>query len=270
MKATVLVDNIGTETLQGEWGLSFFIEYRDKKILLDAGKSGTFAENAAKLQLPLEQIDFAVLSHAHYDHADGMSTFFEKNKTAPLYLRDACKENCHKKKWLRTKYIGIQHGFLEQYTNRLIFVSGNYTITDGVHLIPHTTPGLTSIGKAEHMYLREHHRWKPDDFSHEQSLVLETENGLVIFNSCSHGGAANIIREVSAVFPGKKICSLIGGFHLHNKAVPFVRDFAKSLRTTEISSIYTGHCTGQAAFALLEAELGGIAHQLRTGLVMTF
>ena len=34
MKATVLVDNIGTEELPGEWGLSFFIEYRGVKVLL--------------------------------------------------------------------------------------------------------------------------------------------------------------------------------------------------------------------------------------------
>lgn len=33
--------------------------------------------------------------------------------------------------------------------------------------------------------------WKylPDDFTHEQSLVFRTDNGLVIFNSCSHSGA---------------------------------------------------------------------------------
>lgn len=52
-----------------------------------------------------------------------------------------------------------------------------------------------------------------DDFSHEQSLVLDTKEGLVIFNSCSHGGADVIIREAEAAFPGKQIYGLIGGFH---------------------------------------------------------
>ena len=41
MRATVLVDNIGSnignDTIQGEWGLSFFIEYGEARILLDAG-----------------------------------------------------------------------------------------------------------------------------------------------------------------------------------------------------------------------------------------
>ena len=53
MRATVLVDNIGSnignDTIQGEWGLSFFIEYGEARILLDAGQSALFAENARKL-----------------------------------------------------------------------------------------------------------------------------------------------------------------------------------------------------------------------------
>ena len=64
MRATVLVDNIGNDTIQGEWGLSFYIEYGDRKLLLDAGASGLFAENAQKLGLSLEEVDYAVLSHA--------------------------------------------------------------------------------------------------------------------------------------------------------------------------------------------------------------
>ena len=37
MKMTVLVDNIGTEALPGEWGLSLYIEHRGLRWLLDAG-----------------------------------------------------------------------------------------------------------------------------------------------------------------------------------------------------------------------------------------
>ena len=51
MKVTVLVDNINGESLMGEWGLSFYIEYRDKVVLLDTGLSGLFAENADRLGL---------------------------------------------------------------------------------------------------------------------------------------------------------------------------------------------------------------------------
>ena len=94
MKATVLVDNIGTEELPGEWGLSFFIEYRGVKVLLDAGADGLFAENARRLGLALDEVDHAVLSHAHYDHADGIADFLAQNTKTKLYVRESCGENC--------------------------------------------------------------------------------------------------------------------------------------------------------------------------------
>ena len=46
MKATVLVDNIADKGLDGEWGLSIYIEYGDRKILLDTGASDLFLQNA--------------------------------------------------------------------------------------------------------------------------------------------------------------------------------------------------------------------------------
>ena len=64
MKITVLTDNIDGANLKGEWGLSHLIEYGNKTVLLDAGLSGLFAENADKLGIDLETVDFAVLSHA--------------------------------------------------------------------------------------------------------------------------------------------------------------------------------------------------------------
>lgn len=76
MRATVIVDNIKNNEISGEWGLCIYIEYGDKKILLDTGASTLFSENAGKLGIPLKDVDVAVLSHAHYDHANGMEVFF--------------------------------------------------------------------------------------------------------------------------------------------------------------------------------------------------
>ena len=155
MKATVLVDNIGTEELPGEWGLSFFIEYRGVKVLLDAGADGLFAENALRLGLALDEVDHAVLSHAHYDHADGMADFLAQNTKAKLYLRESCGENCYKKEADSWKYIGIREGLLGQYRDRLVRVSGDLELEDGMWLVGHKTPGLEEAGKRERMYLRE-------------------------------------------------------------------------------------------------------------------
>lgn len=270
MKATVLVDNISECSLRAEWGLSIYIEYGEKKLLLDTGASGNFSKNAKELQFDLAGVDFAVLSHAHYDHADGMETFFRENAKAKFYLRAGSGENCYGRVLFFNKYVGIKRGILDRYRDRIVFAEGDYEIAEGIRLIPHKTEGLSAIGKRNHMYVKKDRKWYPDDFAHEQSLVFETEKGLVIFNSCSHGGADNIIREVQATYPDKKIYALIGGFHLFRMPQQEVRALAKRIRETGIQKIYTGHCTGQAAFHILKEELGEGAEQLKTGLVMEF
>ena len=268
MRASVLVDNIGSSGLPGEWGLSFYIEYKDQKILLDAGQSGLFAENAKKLGLNLADVDYAVLSHAHYDHADGMPVFFEQNDKAKLYLKESCGENCYDRKEGKMKYIGIKSGMLEKYRDRIIRVPGDLKISDGVRLISHSKESMKKAGEREHMYLKEGNDWVPDCFTHEQSLVFDTESGSVIFNSCSHGGADNIINEVSAVFPGRQIHAMIGGFHLYNKSEEYVRGFAERMCAAGVEKIYTGHCTGEEGYRILREVLGDRVHQLEAGLAI--
>lgn len=269
MKATVLVDNIGSGALRGEWGLSIYIEYREKKILLDTGASGLFAENAEKMGIDLKAVDYAVLSHAHYDHSYGMKTFFDVNDKAKFYLRENSQENCYIKKWLLKKYIGLPAGILQEFADRIEFVTGDCELCEGVTIVPHKTKDLSAIGKRENMYVKENGKWRADDFSHEQSLVFDTSKGLVIFNSCCHGGAGNIIREVADTYPDKKVYALIGGFHLFNKSQQEVLDFAKQIKETGIEKIYTGHCTGKA-YDILEKELGEDIHKLQVKLMMDF
>lgn len=265
LSATVLIDNIPAENLPGEWGLAIYITYRGKKILLDTGASGQFLKNAEAMGIDLTAVDFGVLSHAHSDHSDGMADFFEINKTAPFYLRQGTAENCYDKQIFSTSYIGICKGTLETYRQRIIFAEGEREISPGVWLLPHRTEGLARIGKRFRLYRREGRKWIPDDFNHEQSLVFETERGLVIFNSCSHGGADNIIREVSAAFPGRKIFAIIGGFHLFEATRGEVLSFARRVRDTGIEKAVTGHCTGQKAYDLLKSQLGDRLEQLHTG-----
>lgn len=271
MIAKVLIDNITKNELVSEWGLSFFIEYEGHQILLDTGASGCFAENAPKLGVDLEKIEYGVLSHAHYDHADGMPTFFEKNKTASFYLRKGTAENCHgKKKWLFHKYNGIKKGTLKKFADRIEYVEGDYKLLDGVYLIPHKTLGLEKIAKKVDLYVKEHGKMFPDDFAHEQTLVFDTLKGLVIFNSCSHGGADNIIHEVAGTFPEKEICAYVGGLHLFKSPEEEVRALAQRIKDTGIKKVITGHCTGDEAFAILKEELGEIVEQMYTGMEMEF
>lgn len=268
MKATVLIDNIAENGMKDEWGLCVYIEHEGKNILLDTGASGKFILNAEKLGIDLSDVHCGVLSHAHFDHADGMENFFNSNSNAKFYLREDCKENCYGRRFIFSKYIGIRKGILQKFSHRIEYVEGDSEISKGVYLIPHKTENLASIGKKAGMYLKENGKWMPDDFSHEQSLVIDTEKGLVIFNSCCHGGADNIIKEVSATFPEKKIYAIIGGFHLYQSPDSEVLALAKRIEETGIKMIYTGHCTGTKAYKILSEELGDKCKQLYVGCVI--
>ena len=270
MKATVIVDNIKKDDILGEWGLCVHIEYKGRQFLLDTGSSELFVENADKLGVDLKNVDYAVLSHAHYDHANGMERFFKVNDKAVFYLQEDAKENCYTKIWLFHKYIGIPKGVTEKYRNRITCVSGKYRICDEVYLLSHTTQGLEQIGKRENMYQRKGLHFCPDNFCHEQSLVFDTESGLVIFNSCSHGGVINIIHEAESAFPAKKVRAMIGGFHIFKRPENEIRELAEQIRKTGIEMVYTGHCSGKRGYDILREELGDMVHQLQVGLEMEF
>lgn len=266
MIAKILIDNNTKNELCPEWGLAVWIEHDGHVILLDTGASGKFAENAKALGLDLSRVECGVLSHAHFDHSDGLDAFFEVNKTASFYLRKGAKENCYSSRKYYLKYIGIKKGLLEKYKDRIVYADGDLELMPGVTLMPHKTPELKRVGKKAGMYVRRGLLWHPDDFAHEQSLVVETEKGLVVFNSCSHGGADNIIRETEKTWPGKKIYALVGGLHLFRSSDEEVRAVADRVKKLGIEKIYTGHCTGARAMEILKEELGEVVEQIYTGM----
>ena len=262
---TVVVDNISNNGIGGEWGLCLLVDYDDKKILVDTGASDLFLTNLGKLGIEVGDIDYAVLSHAHYDHANGIPAFFEHNSKAKLYVRKGTAEDCYAKKFIFHKYIGIPRNVLIDYSNRIDHVEGDFKLTDGVYLIPHKTGDLSHIGKREMMYRRVGYRWMPDDFSHEQSLVLNTDKGLLIINSCSHGGVVNIINEVQATFPDKHVYGIVGGFHLFNKQENEIRELSEEIKNIGIEYICTGHCTKNRAYSILKEGLGDRLNQMKVG-----
>ncbi|MBR4348475.1 MAG: MBL fold metallo-hydrolase [Fibrobacter sp.] len=277
MKVQVLIDNIAgmccSRKLFGEWGLSVYAEYEGHKVLLDTGASHLFSKNANVMGIDLSQVDIGVLSHAHYDHANGMAKFFALNKTAPFYLRKGAGENCYHTGKLLGRftyhyYIGIHKGWLERFAVRIRFVEGIAEIAPGITLVPHSTAGLERIGEMAHLSVKENGKYRYDDFAHEQSLVFDTPQGLFVMNSCSHAGADNIVKEIEAAFPGKKIYALLGGFHLFRYPDERVRAFAERLRDLDVQKIYTGHCTGDRAYGILRDVLGERAEQMHTGMTI--
>jgi 7,8-dihydropterin-6-yl-methyl-4-(beta-D-ribofuranosyl)aminobenzene 5'-phosphate synthase len=277
MKIQVLIDNIasccGSRKLFGEWGLSVYVEFEGKRYLLDTGASHLFAKNAGVMGVDLSKVDIGILSHAHFDHSDGMARFFALNKNAPFYLRKGAGENCyhtHKLigRFAYHEYIGIHKGFLKRFADRIRFAEGDMQIAPNVYLVPHKTPGLEAIGERAHLSVKENGKYRCDSFDHEQSLVFDTPKGLFVMNSCSHGGADNIVKEIEATFPDKNIYAILGGFHLFRYKDEVVRAFAERLRELDVQKIYTGHCTGNRAFEILHEVLGDRAEQMRCGMII--
>lgn len=270
LRVVTLMDNTAREGLLAEWGLSFLIEYRGGKYLLDAGSSDRFARNCDALGIDLAQVDAAVLSHAHYDHSGGLETFCMRNDHAPIYMRAEVGENCYSRHGLRKVYIGVQKGFLDRWRARIVRVEGDCAIADGMLLLPHKLPDMERRGRRAHLYLRQGWRFRPDDFRHEQSLVVDTPEGLAILNSCSHGGVDAILEEVRATFPARPIRAMAGGFHLFRSSPDQVRALGRRLAEMDAPDLYTGHCTGRQAMEILSEILPGKVHPLESGSVFEF
>ena len=273
MRATVLVDNEAQGLCESEWGLSILIEHREHATLLDAGASGLFAENARKLGIDLAAVNAAALSHAHYDHSDGFDAFFQVNDAAKLFVAASARENCYGTEDGKLCYIGVSRGLFERHAHRIEYVSRPAEIAPDVWALPHTTPNLAEKGAKAGMFTAEERAperpttdepldespaatLRPDDFSHEQSIVVKLDEGLAVFSSCSHCGPDVAMAEVLRFMPDQPIRALIGGFHLYDAPDEEVRALAGRMKNEGVELAYTGHCTGERAFKILREELG--------------
>ena len=279
MKAVVLVENTAPEgsSLQPEHGLSLYLEYGGRKLLLDAGASGCFADNAQKLGVDLSAVEAAVLSHGHYDHADGLARFFACNCTAPVYCRREAVGEYLARDPGGLRYIGISQSVRQVGEGRLRAVDGLYPLFPGAWLAPCTIRDEGFVCQADNLLRRDSEgKTVPDDYRHEQSLVLEEGGDLVLFNSCSHNGIVNIVRSALDQFPGKRVRKVVGGLHMFSRtsesgmncSPDYIAAVAGALRDMRVEEIYTGHCTGAPALELLREHFGPDCHPLTTGQVL--
>lgn len=269
MKFTVLIENSGSEPLYSEHGLSFLIEYKNDKFLLDAGTTDLFFENAKMLNEPVLDIETCFLSHGHYDHSGGFARYLSENENAVLYMMEDATENYYSASG-ELHPIGIPEDVLKKHSKRFRFINGMTKFQEGIYLIPHSTAGLEEIGERAKLYRKVDGVLIPDNFSHEMSLVFETEKGLVIFNSCSHGGSQNIIHEVMEALPDKKVYAFIGGLHMKGGLFSDeeIHVLCEELKELELKVLYTGHCTGEPALEMLKKYMGEQVKELYTGLTV--
>ena len=89
MRVTLLYDNdVYRENLQADWGFSCLVEIENTpKILFDTGTNGAILlSNMEKLHIDPASMDEIFLSHAHFDHVGGLSSFLNVNRNVTIYV----------------------------------------------------------------------------------------------------------------------------------------------------------------------------------------
>lgn len=262
MKLWTLLENTSCqENLRAEHGLSLYLETGNRRILFDAGQSGIFVENAEKLGIDLSRVDTVILSHGHYDHGGGLTRFLEQNHTAAIYASARCFGDFYNG---TEKYIGLDPAL--KACDRFVPVTDTTSLGDGLTLIPATQVPTPYPVESYGLNIREDGCFRPDDFLHEQYLLLEESGKRILFSGCSHRGILNI---ASYFHPD----ALIGGFHFkkldpQGDGKTVLTQAAKTL--LELPTVYyTGHCTGAAQYEFLKAQMGDRLSYLSTGSQLT-
>jgi 7,8-dihydropterin-6-yl-methyl-4-(beta-D-ribofuranosyl)aminobenzene 5'-phosphate synthase len=217
---TILYDNYKfSDPYIGDWGFSCLIEGKDKTILFDTGtKPDIFRKNLNNLHIDISQIDVIVISHNHGDHTGGLPVILENRKDLPLYIPASVEE-----KFLQS---------FQEFEGHTIPVSEAVELCDGVYL----TGEMGSMIK-------------------EQSLLVETDKGLVIVTGCSHQGVENVVTKATQL-SDEKIYLLFGGFHLLRHSEKEIKDIIDIFLSTGVQKCGATHCTGDEAIIMLKEVYG--------------
>ena len=87
MKLTLIYDNTCiNDELESDWGFAALLEKGGRKLLFDTGANGRILlDNMAKLNIAPKNIDEVFISHHHYDHTGGLSSFLNQNNDVIVY-----------------------------------------------------------------------------------------------------------------------------------------------------------------------------------------
>jgi 7,8-dihydropterin-6-yl-methyl-4-(beta-D-ribofuranosyl)aminobenzene 5'-phosphate synthase len=205
--------------LRTGWGFSCLVRAGGKNILFDTGAdSETLLGNMGRLGIDPMDINLVVLSHVHGDHTGGLGGILEANPDVTVHA-------------LKSFPDGFKDGIKSRGAG-LAEVSCPMEIAGGVR----TTGELgTSI--------------------REQSLVINTERGLVILTGCAHPGIVEIVRNARETV-NRNVHLVMGGFHLSDLEDDELGAVISALRELGVERAAPCHCSGERARELFGQEYG--------------
>jgi len=252
-------------------GLSFYVETKKHKLLMDLGPSEATLENAKVLGIDLKAVDTVVLSHGHYDHSGGILPFTKINDQADIYMQETATGEYYaddgENAPVRYRYIGIDQAIADLPQVR--FVNGDtkideelelFVIRERTHELPFTNRRLlVRVGDA----------YRRDDFGHEHFLVLRQDGKSILMSGCAHNGILSILDAYTERY-GKAPDLVVSGFHLMKKTeyrdheLQEIAAIAEELKKYP-TKFYTCHCTGTVAYEAMKEIMGDQLDYVHSG-----
>lgn len=265
LKIEILVDNHAKPGLEVEHGFAAYIEIDNQRILFDTGQDLVLFENARKLGVDLSNLDTVILSHGHYDHTGEVASILKSNPTCNLYLHP---ESMLPRFSIRdgiTKSIAItpknKQAILNHPINQLNWVSKPTKITETLGLTG-TIKKTTTFENNSGPFFLDEKGTRPDPINDDQSIWIETPEGLVILTGCCHSGIINTIEHIQHQTGISKIRAIIGGFHLRSASKEKQDRTIEALNSYNIQELIPCHCTGDETTIYLQNKLN---HQVIPG-----
>lgn len=226
---TILYDNyVFTKGLRSDWGFSCILKGAEKNILFDTGTKGELLlDNIEKLKVDPKDVEVIVISHNHRDHTGGLLSFLKKNCDVSIYLPPSCPDSF------------VQE--LKGTGAKVLVTDAPIEICKGVYL---TGP------MGERII--------------EQSMIVDTAEGVVIITGCSHPGIVNIVRKSKAILP-REVHLVFGGFHLLRKSEHELKGIIDEFKKLGVKKVGPTHCTGDRAIQFFKQAYGTDFVQMGVG-----
>jgi len=259
MRISVLTDNQPGSLTLAEHGLSYIIEYDNKKILFDTGQTDVFIRNAEKKGIDISDINVIVLSHGHYDHGNGLSHLKGGNLI--------CHPGCFIKRYRKNDQVNIGLKKSQDELSKIFKLTLSaepYKISEKIIFLGEI-PRVTDFESKSTNFVLED--GSPDFIQDDSGVVLLMAEGLFIVTGCGHSGVVNTFEHAKAVTGVKDLYGIMGGFHLKQKDHQ-TKETIEYLRKNNVKHIYPSHCTELPALAAFY-EIFGIK-QVKTGDILNF